>query len=748
MSLANVDLSNCDREPIHILGQIQSYGYLLAIHPDTYTIVHASENIADLLGLSATQVLGQPLENVVAKTDIPVSRLMALLKVDDPNGSWETQNPYAMTVNGQSLNLVVHQHKGPIVLEWEPSIDTHDADNIHALLNQRLITESLAEVQTSQTLTELLQNTARRVKAITGFDRVMVYRFGTDWHGQVIAEEKEDYLEPFLGLHYPASDIPKQARELYKVNLVRLIADVGSTPSRILSQPNWPDDKPLDLTQSVLRAVSPIHIEYLKNMGVQASMSISLIYQDELWGLISCHNTTPRFVDYPARRAAKFVSQLLSVALEFRKDREDLTAQQLYQQAGLRLHEQLVLSDTIVRAITQFPTTALDVTSASGAALLFDGKLYLLGKTPDEPAIRAMADWMGTTNTTTSLETSQLPSLYPPAGAFREVGAGLLAIVLSRELNEYLFWFKPERVREVSWAGNPNKPIATNENGSGKISPRTSFAAWTEMVHNTSVPWSKAEVSAAVKLRDDALQIVNKQANEIRMLNQQLKLAYEELDAFSYTVSHDLRTPLSSIRCYSEILLEEYGKDLVPDAHSLLNKVIDSTDKMRRLIRHILYYSRMGRSELDTQHVDMAKLLNDIREDIMVAAQGRSLRLEIGETPPIYADQLMILQLFTNLLGNAAKYTKLVPEGLVKVSGYQHDTEVIYAVEDNGIGFDMSQADRMFDLFKRLENARNFEGTGVGLTIVKRIIDRHQGRIWFQSEPNKGTTFFVSLPVR
>ncbi len=368
MSLANVDLSNCDREPIHILGQIQSYGYLLAIHPDTYTIVHASENIADLLGLSATQVLGQPLENVVAKTDIPVSRLMALLKVDDPNGSWETQNPYAMTVNGQSLNLVVHQHKGPIVLEWEPSIDTQDADSIHALLNQRLITESLAEVQTSQTLTELLQNTARRVKAITGFDRVMVYRFGTDWHGQVIAEEKEDYLEPFLGLHYPASDIPKQARELYKVNLVRLIADVGSTPSRILSQPNWPDDKPLDLTQSVLRAVSPIHIEYLKNMGVQASMSISLIYQDELWGLISCHNTTPRFVDYPARRAAKFVSQLLSVALEFRKDREDLTAQQLYQQAGLRLHEQLVLSDTIVRAITQFPTTALDVTSASGAS--------------------------------------------------------------------------------------------------------------------------------------------------------------------------------------------------------------------------------------------------------------------------------------------------------------------------------------------------------------------------------------------
>ena len=747
MNVANVDLSNCDREPIHILGQIQSYGYLLAIHPDTYAIVHASENIADLIGLSATQVLGQPLKKVIDKTDIPAGRLMALLKEDDPNGSWETLNPYRMTVNGQALNLIVHQHKGLIILEWEPALDNQDADSSHTVQNQRLITESLTEVQASQSLTELLQNTARRVKDITGFDRVMVYRFSADWHGQVIAEEREPHLEPFLGLHYPASDIPKQARELYKVNLVRLIANVDSNPSRILSQPDWPDDKPLDLTHSVLRAVSPIHIEYLKNMEVRASMSISLIYQDELWGLISCHNTTPRFVDYPARRAAKFVSQLLSVALEFRKDREDRAAQQLFQQAGQRLHEQLLLSDTIVRAITQFPTTVLDVTSAPGAALLFDGKLYLLGQTPDEPAIRAMADWMSTTQATTFLETSQLPNLYPPAEGFRAVGAGLLAIVLSRELNEYIFWFKPERIREVAWAGNPNKPVTFNDNGVGKISPRTSFAAWTEMVHNTSDPWTKAEVSAAVKLRDDALQIVNKQASEIRMLNQQLKLAYEELDAFSYTVSHDLRTPLSSIRCYSEILLEEYGKDLVPDAHSLLNKVIDSTDKMRRLIRHILYYSRMGRSELDNQLIDMHKLLNDIREDIMVAAQGRSLRLEIGDTPSIFADQLMALQLFTNLLGNAAKYTGLAEEGFVKVSGYQTDSEVVYSVEDNGIGFDMKQADRMFELFRRLENARNFDGTGVGLTIVKRIVDRHRGKIWFQSTPNKGTTFFVSFPI-
>lgn len=742
MSLANFDLTNCDQEPIHILGQIQSYGYLIAIQPDTYTIAHTSDNIADLLGVSAADLLGQSISTALAASHWLPAALVDLLAAGGPNQSWEGLNPYRLTINEKGWNLIVHAHQGLILLEWEPADDGHNT-----LLNQQLVAQALAEVQASRTLTELLQNTAHRVKTIIGFDRVMVYRFGSDWHGQVIAEEKDEQLESFLGLHYPASDIPQQARELYKVNLVRLIADAGSTPSRVLSQPNWPTDNPLDLTHSVLRAVSPVHIQYLKNMGVQASMSISLLYQGELWGLMSCHNSSPRFVDYPARQAAKFVSQLLSVALEFRKDKEDLVTQQQYQQAGQRLHEQLLLSDNVERALTQAPTTALDVTSATGAALLFDNEVYCLGQTPDEDAIRAMANWLSLTHTEPVFETSQLPNLYPAAEEFRAVGAGLLAIVLSRELNEYLFWFKPERIQEVTWAGNPNKPITISEDGQHRLSPRTSFAAWTEIVHNTAEPWTKAELSSVVKLRDDILQIVTRQANEIRLLNQQLKLAYEELDAFSYTVSHDLRTPLSSIRCYSEILLDEYGQDFTPDANSLLQKVIDSTERMRRLIRHILYYSRMGRSELATQPVDMRQLLEGIREEILVTTQERSLRLEIGETPPVWADPTMLLQLFTNLLSNAAKYTQLQAEGLVEVKGRQTDTEVIYSVEDNGIGFDMKQAGKMFDLFKRLENARAFDGTGVGLAIVKRIVDRHQGKIWFQSAPNKGATFYVSFPV-
>ncbi|QJW88218.1 GAF domain-containing protein [Spirosoma taeanense] len=741
MTSLTVDLTNCEREPIHILGHIQSYGYLIAILPDTYTIVHVSENIADLFGHPPAELLGQSVETALTQTKLPAATLIEILNVGTRNGSWESMNPNRFLLNGTDWNLIIHKHQGLILLEWEPVGENN------TLVNQQLIAHSLTEVQASRTLADLLQNTAQRVKTIIGFDRVMVYRFGADWHGQVIAEAREDHLEPFLGLHYPASDIPRQARELYKVNLVRLIANAGSQPACLLSAPNWPADQPLDLTHSVLRAVSPVHIQYLKNMGVQASMSISLLYRGELWGLISCHNYTPRFVDYPARQAARFVSQLLSAALEFRKDAEDQTALQQYRQNGQQLHQQLLLSEDVVQALTRQPTTVLNLTTGTGVALLFNNQLYKLGKTPSDADILALADWLKTTDAETFFETDQLPNLYAPAEAFRAEASGLLAIVLSKELNEYLFWFKPERIQQVTWAGNPEKPVIVTEDGQHRLSPRTSFAAWTETVRNTSESWAESEVSAVVKLREDVLQVVTRQANEIRLLNQRLQVAYEELDAFSYTVSHDLRTPLSSIRCYSEILLEEYGQDFTPDARALFQKIIDSTERMRSLIRHILHYSRMGRNDLNAQPVDMKQLLQGIREEIMVTAKDRSLRIDIGDVPPINADPTMVTQVFTNLLSNAAKYTRLKPEAVIRVQGEQTASDVIYSVEDNGIGFDMKQAGKMFDLFKRLENARSFEGSGVGLAIVKRIINRHQGKIWFHSEPDRGTTFSVTFPA-
>ncbi|GAB3266211.1 ATP-binding protein [Larkinella harenae] len=741
-TISNLDLTNCETEPIRIPGYIQSHGYLVAVTADELIIRYASENIQALVNQPARDLLGKPLAALLTQTDLPLSELLDILNVGKRDNAWSRMNPHRFRINGNDYNLIVHQHEGLILIEWEAAISTRSN------LDQQLVAEALTEVQSNRTLTELIQNTTRRVKQIIGYDRVMVYRFGPDWHGEVIAEERDPNVDSYLGLHYPASDIPRQARELYKTNLVRLIADVNSTPSAILSAAENADGQPLDLTHSVLRAVSPIHIEYLKNMGVQASMSISLLYRGELWGLISCHHSTPRFVDYPARQAAKFVSQLLSSALEFRKDEEDQSFLFQVQQNEQKLNGQILKDWDVVAGLTQHEVTALDITGATGAVLAFDNKFYALGSVPSESAMAGITNWLGTKSFDTFFETNQLPELYPTAESFRDVASGLLAVALSKDLSEYILWFKPERIRQVTWAGNPDKPVTVAENGQMQLHPRKSFEAWSQTVRNTSEPWKESEIAVAIKLREDVLQVVARKANEVRQLNERLRVAYEELDAFSYTVSHDLRTPLSSIRCYAEIILEEQGGVMDDDTRVMFQKILDSTERMRSLIRHILYYSRMGRTELNFKQLDMTKLLDVIRDEILITEKkkDRNIQIEFGNIPPIYGDPTMVNQVFTNLMSNAAKYTQRVKEAIVQVEGRETETEVIYSVKDNGIGFDMRHAGKMFDLFKRLDNAATFEGTGVGLAIVKRIVSRHKGKIWFHSEPNRETVFSVSFP--
>ncbi|GAB3320908.1 ATP-binding protein [Larkinella ripae] len=739
---SGINLTNCESEPIHIPGYIQSHGFLVAITADTFTIRYASENSERFTKRPATELLGKPLDDLLTQTDLPVADLVAILNVGKRDNTWSRMNPHRFRVNENDWYLIVHQNDDLLILEWETAVANHNN------LDQQLIAEALTEVQSNRTLTELIQNTARRVKQIIGYDRVMVYRFSADWHGEVIAEEKEPHLEPYLGLHYPASDIPRQARELYKANLVRLIADVNSVSSPLFSLGEKEDEKPLDLTHAVLRAVSPIHIEYLKNMGVQASMSISLLYRGELWGLISCHHSSPRFVDFPARQAAKFVSQLLSSALEFRKDEEDQSFLFQIQQNEQKLNSQVLKDWDVVAGLTQHPVTILDVTKATGAVLAFDNKFYSIGAVPGESAVAGITNWLGTESFDTFFETNRLPELYPLAEGFRDVGSGLLAIALSKELNEYILWFKPEQIRQVTWAGNPDKPMTVSENGQAFLHPRKSFEAWSQTVRNTSEPWKEAEISVAVKLREDVLQVVARKANEVRQLNERLRVAYEELDAFSYTVSHDLRTPLSSIRCYAEIIMEEQGGTMEEDTRLMFQKILDSTERMRSLIRHILYYSRMGRTELNFKNLDMTKMLDVIRDEILITEKkkNRVLRIEFGTMPSIYGDPTMVNQVFTNLVSNAVKYTQRVKEALVQVEGRDTGEEIIYTVKDNGIGFDMKHAGKMFDLFKRLDNAATFEGTGVGLAIVKRIVNRHGGKIWFHSQPNRETIFSVSFP--
>ncbi|RYG15980.1 MAG: GAF domain-containing protein, partial [Chitinophagaceae bacterium] len=545
-------------------------------------------------------------------------------------------------------------------------------------------------------------------------------------------------------LHYPATDIPKQARELYKINLVRLIADVNSAPSSLLTHAVNGNAVPLDLTHSTLRAVSPMHIQYLKNMGVASSFSVSILDRDHLWGLIACHNYTPRFINFKERESAKLVGQVLSSAISFREQEEDQQHATEHRLAVDTITRSLLRNIEVQDALINQECTLKEVLNCGGAALYFENKLHVTGQVPDNGFINQLVDWLDTkTYTDGYYMTNKLVDDFPLAGKYKLTASGLLACRLGKDLKEYMLWFRPEVKTLVKWAGNPEKIIKKDDKGLTHISPRNSFEEWSQQVELSAITWKKHELEAAISLRDEVNYAISRKANELRVVNEKLRAAYEELDAFSYTISHDLKNPLATIKSYAQLIKK--GDRSKEQVAMMAERIDAGTQKMQSMIDEVLAYSKVGQLAIQKRKVDMKRLLEDLRDDLLVANSRPNLTIEIHETPEIVGDKLMVLQVFSNVVGNAVKYSSKAELPKVTISGTSSETEVVYAISDNGIGIPNEERDSIFELFSRASSGKDFEGTGVGLTIVRRILQKHEGSIWFDSTIGVGSVFFVSF---
>jgi len=734
MNNFTVDLTNCDREPIHIPGKIQSHGFLIAINAISKNIAFVSENVVQFLHVSAAELLNLPIKDlslVVGALDQTID-IVQLIKLAESQQSFEVINPYKLQIDHKPFYLIIHSSKNQIILEFESSEVTYDV--------QSQVGRSISGILQERSLNGLLDNAAREVKKIIDYDRIMIYRFLDDGHGEVVSEVKNDDLEDFFGLHYPASDIPNQARALYKLNFTRIIADVNTSDSAILTQ----TDEPLDLTYSALRAVSPIHIQYLKNMGVASSFSISLISKGELWGLIACHNYSPKFIDYRAREGAKLIGQILSSALEYKQSEEDngRTGQMI--EALQEVSSRIDKDANLINALIGVNPTVSAITEASGAAILFEGSIHKTGITPNDEDLEKLFDWLKGHMKDSIYHTQSLSSVFTPAKQYADIASGVFACMISKEMGELVVYFKPEKLAKVEWAGNPEKPVEESADGLKTISPRKSFEAWTEIVKHTSDKWLQSEISNVLKVRERIINAISKKANEIRQLNERLKLAYEELDTFSYTISHDLRTPLTSIKSYTELFLSQ-NKTIDDRGKRLLDRVVAGADKMNFLINEILKLARVGRTDIVYLDIDMEKLLKEIVVEVIASEHAQHVEVTIQNSPVVKGDYILVTQIFTNLIGNAVKYSAKSEKPAIQINGEEVDNEIVYSIRDNGIGIDVNYHDKVFELFKRMENVKDFEGTGVGLAIVKRIVEKHNGRIWFESEISMGTTFFVAF---
>lgn len=736
----SVDLATCDREPIHIPGSIQPSGVLLALEGPELTLRQASRNAAGLFGEDVEALLGRPLSDLFGDAQVGTLRsgLAGLLP--------ESDSLYLSTVTppagppGESYHAIAHRWDGMLVLELEAA-EFDDPASFRGLYP--LVRSFLANLENVATVDELARLAAEEVRRITGFDRALIYRFDADWNGTVVAEDRNDELPSYLGLHFPASDIPAQARELYRRNRLRLIPDADYEPVPLIPSLNPTTGRPLDLTLAGLRSVSPVHVEYMKNMGTAASMSISILRDGALWGLISCHHKTPRSVPFEVRTACDFLGQVLSLQLAAREHRKDYEYRMSLKSIQARLLGSMANADDFVDGLVGSPDDLMAFAAAQGAAVVFGGRCALVGTTPDEPRVIRLVDWLAEAAHEEVFASDRLADLIPEARTYAEQACGLLAVSISKLHRSYVVWFRPEVVQTVHWGGNPRKPFEPGD-GDSRLHPRRSFDLWKETVRLRSLPWRQAELDTAAELRNAIVGIVLRRAEEMAQLSAELKRSNRELEAFSYSVSHDLRAPFRHIVGYSELLLGEPG--LSDEARRYAGTIIESAQYAGVMVDSLLAFSQMGRAAIHPVSVDMDRLVAEVRQDVSAEAEGRRITWKVGSLPMAVCDPLMMRLALRNLLSNAVKYTRPRDEAVIEVSGESHPTENVYSFRDNGVGFDMRYVDKLFGVFQRLHRMEDFEGTGIGLANVRRIVERHGGRAWAEGAEDAGATFSIALP--
>ena len=764
----SADITNCEAEPVRSPGCIQAHGALLVLRLSDLSILQASENTRAILGHEPHELLGQNVAAVV-NNDGEI-RLRSILATE----SAECNPMYVLTLPASAqiaaLDVTLHTIDGAAILEFEASGQSQPgAETGSVALRPRLgpdyysrIKKTVSRLQTADTVQSFCQALADEVRLLSGLDRVMIYKFHADNHGEVFAESRRSDLAPWLGLHYPATDIPQQARDLLAKTWIRPVPDINGELAEMMPLVNPDTGKQVDMTFCALRGLSLMHTEYLQNMGVAAGLTMPLRRDNVLWGLIACHHYSgSHHVPYELRAACEFLAQVASLQHRAVEDRENAA----YRRRLDEVNQQLVskaAQEGGLAAMTEGNPSLLDAMHASGAALFHQGRWWRVGQTPDKSQLEALSLWLvgqlGIGSVTSPVyATHALAAAYPPGAAFADIASGVLAAPLSRSGQNLMLWFRPEVQKTVNWGGSPHdKPQVTGPHGP-RLTPRRSFELFSESVHHQAAPWLPVEIDAAVRLRALIMELVIVRAERLAGLNADLARSNEELDAFAYVASHDLKEPLRGIYKYAHQLMKATPAN--EEEKRKLEGLMRLTMRMDSLLDSLLHFSRVGREELTLEKVDLNEVLAEAIE--MVGSRtddGRTQIIAPRALPSVMCDRVRVREVLVNLLSNAIKYndkdSKCVEAGYVGALEASHSGvfpagaqgQTVYYIRDNGIGIAPRYFDQVFKIFKRLHGREDFGGgAGAGLTIVRKLVERHRGQVWLESTVGKGTTFYFTL---
>lgn len=730
----NVDLTDCDQEPIHVPGAIQPHGFLLGVFPADMEIALASANASEFLGRPAP-IVGERLDLILAPKDL--TRIRDALLSLGPN---QVESIHTK-VSGEPWECLFHSSGELLIIEFEPS-DRQVPES--ALDFYRRSQASLSRLQSGVRVEELCRIAAREVQQLTGFDRVMVYRFHADHSGQVVAETKRPDMESYLGLRYPAADIPAQARRLYELNRLRLIVETDYQPCPVEPFANPLTGGPLDLSHAILRSVSPIHREYLRNMGIGASMSISLLDEDgKLWGLIACHHDERRFLSHEVRRTCDFLGQALAWQITARE--REAVARQSAESSNLRadLLEQVSTASDLTEALTRDQEGLLAVVDSSAAVVSQGGRTQVIG---GEEATRELLDGIRSIMDESGVFFSD--DLSRALGPDRESHgwSGAAAISLDSHHRDLVVWLRPEYEHDVHWGhGHEQDPGSQPK----RLSPPGSFETWKETVRGRSQPWEPWQMEAARQFRAALVESLARRAEYLEKLNAELQEASEMKDVFLATVSHELRNPMNAIVGWIHLL----QTDRLPDERRRhgLEVLQRNASIQQQLIDDLLDISRItsGKMSLRLRPCDLGELVDAAVETVASAASAKSITISRridSSAVDINGDPDRLQQVIWNLLTNAVKFSP--KGGQVRVAVERQESSSLIIVSDNGEGIETELLDTIFDRFHQGERKAGARGgLGLGLSLVSGLTELHGGTVRAFSEgPGSGSQFEVVLP--